>query len=189
MADENRTNRNRNLDQVIATSDDTMKYIDVKYWSKQNRIERIKGIVESLGRSGHAEAEYFKGRSYLPRIFLGIGKPKSMTEDEKWNHVIIKYNEKTALEILDSDFGIDGRYFDEDFRESENQQIMNCLSVSGASIQRAYASRIRWLRFILIFGAILELVMIVESSHNNDPVTRAASSFCLLGFLVFLSRT
>ena len=166
-----------------------MKYIMIKDWDKKNRSGRIDSLVTALSHSGRVGVEYTKRRLLLTRYLLGRGHPKSLNKNDKWNHVKITYQGKSALEIFDSDLGMDGRYLDENFTEAENRQIMECFADTGISIQKFYASKFIQMKILLVLILLLELPLLADGLIHEDSAQLFFSLSIILGSLFLLSRT
>lgn len=167
-----------------------MRHIGIQNWNRNNRSERVDSIVKALNRSGKAEATYLKGRLFLARFFLGKGHPIPVHEDDNWNHVNITYQGKNALEISDSDYGPEGQFFDENFTEGETQQIENAFADAEVVIQKIYLSRMKWIRVLQVFGALVAGLLVGEELLSGSPVLQVLPPlFITLCFLILLSRT
>ncbi|MBU7019217.1 MAG: hypothetical protein HXS44_17035 [Theionarchaea archaeon] len=158
-----------------------MRHIVVKDWNRENRLRRVKKIIQALNISGRAEAEYFKGRRLLARLLLGKGHSPHLNEEDNWNCVKITYEGKEAIEIFDSDYGTDGRFYDENFTEPEVQQIENAFSDSEVFIRKMYHLKIWWGRTLLVIGIFLASLLIFVELHSPRP-----NLFILLGPILFL---
>jgi len=167
-----------------------MRHIAVRNWDRQNRSERIESIVAALGSSGQVEAKYSRGRLYLARLLLGKGHPKPVNKENNWNQVKISYCGKDAIEILDSDFGPEGRFFDENFTKSETRQMKDALADAEVFFQKAYLSRIKWIRISQASGLLLGSIYVINGLLSADPLLMILLAFVVtLYFLISLSRT
>jgi hypothetical protein len=167
-----------------------MKHLVMTSWSKENRSEKIKRILESLSQSGQAEAEYFKGASYISWLLLGRGKAKPVHEDDDWIQVKVFYNGKCALDIFDP--ARDGHYFDSRFTNAENQHIVHALKKAEILTWRDYLSRHKRLgkvaRPIWAVSALAGAVGVVRGVLAHDLVNVFLFSVMAVGFAFFVLR-
>jgi hypothetical protein len=165
-----------------------MKHVVSRTWNKNTRSEKIKYVVRALSSSGHTEAEYFKGRSYLTTIFLGKGQPTSVEESDNWNQVKISYRGKDAVEVFDSPLGPDGLFFDENFTESEVNKIESILLDNEIVPWQGYISRNRLVKPILVSLIITGLLFAVFSVISADFIGFFLSLGMSLCFMLYLLR-
>lgn len=167
-----------------------MKHVVVKAWNRHTRSDRFRSVIDALNCYGKTKVEYSKGRLYLARLLLGKGHPKPVNEGENWNHVKITYKGKKAIEIFDSDYGMEGQFFDENFTEDEIHEIENAFADAGVSTKKKYWLKMTWVRIIQIFGALLGLMLAIETLFSGGSVLQIFISISFsLCFLILLSRT
>lgn len=167
---------------------DAMEHIVSRNWNRPNRSERIKSIVAALNRPGAAEAEYFRGRSYLTWLLLGKGHPTPVNEDNEWNQVTISCQGKDAIEIFDQKGGPDGRFFDENFTEDEKRRIINALAEIDIFTWQDYISRRRWTRPLLVTLVLVGSLGVVRGFMSGDPISMNLFLCIALGYSWFLLR-
>ena len=165
-----------------------MKHVVSRTWNKNTRSEKIKCVVRALSSSGHTEAEYFKGRSYLTTFFLGKGKPTSVKESDNWNQVKISCQKKDAVKIFDSPLGPDGLFFNEHFTESEANKIESILRDNEIVTWQGYISQNKLVKPILVSLVIIGLFFTVFSFISADFIGFLLSLGMSLCFVLYLLR-
>ncbi|MGD2250452.1 MAG: hypothetical protein PVF58_18810 [Candidatus Methanofastidiosia archaeon] len=165
-----------------------MKYLSIWNWYRDNRSQRLENILDALSQLGEVKVEHFKGRLFVFRHLFGRKRTPS-NKNENWNLVRIIYEGKHAIEILDSDFGCDGRFFDENFTESEIQEIKNTLKDAKVFFQKRYFLKIWWARAVFICGIIIGSASILLELQIGDNFLLFTSIFSIFVFTLFFFRT
>ena len=164
-----------------------MKHIVSRAWNKNSRSEKVKCIIRALNSSGHAEVQYFKGRSYLATLPLGEGHPTLVEEPGDWNQVKIMYQGKDALNILDSFLGPEGQFFDNNFTTSEVNQIKTVLANNDIFTRQDALSRARPARFIMILFICIQLLLAISYCVSGDFIgilLSLGAGLCIILYLL-----
>lgn len=163
-----------------------MKHIAARNWEDYNRSERIEKILTSLNRSGQAEAEFFRGRPYIARVFLGRGTPRLVNEEDEWNQIRIHYQGKDALEISYSGIGYEGYFFDENFTETENKEILTAIAEGDVFTWEAQvSSRRKLMKLLIAIGLPLGLVCFIGFSLEGDVRNATLSLSMVICFFLY----
>jgi hypothetical protein len=145
-----------------------------KTWNRDYRTDKIMSILCALNRSGKVEITYFKEKLNMVSYYLRKGKPQPVNEDDEWDKIEITYNGIVAIRIIEvrvpffsSKLIFDGRFFDEDFTESEIQQILDALKDVDILIYREYLSKKMkvYLSFLILLYAFFALHVIIIGSY------------------------
>jgi hypothetical protein len=106
--------------------------------------------------------------------YVRKGRPQPVNEDDEWDMIEITYNGIVAIRIIEvrvpffsSKLLFDGHFFDEDFTESETQQILDALRSVGILIYREYLSKKMkvYLSFLILLYASFSLHVIIMGSY------------------------
>lgn len=161
-----------------------MKLIGTRECRKRNRSEKTKSIVEALNCSGQVRVEYFKGR--LWGTTLPFGHPAPVGENDKWDLVKVIYKERDAFEILYSRFGCSGRFYQENFDEAENQEIVDALASAEVQVLEKLMRVKRWMRLAAVMCIFVALLLVIDGFIHGDQETVNRFSFVILLYLIVI---
>ncbi len=162
-----------------------MKRMVITTWKKTNRTEKIEKILRTLNEAGLARVEYFMEGSSLKALVLPERTLQEVTSHE-WSHVRGSYQGKNAFEIFDSVFGPYGHFFDENFNESEIQEILNAFHSAGISIFDPSPSGKRVLILVHLCVALLGLAGVVLGVVSRNLLLVISYSLFMMGSLLLL---
>ncbi|MGD2250941.1 MAG: hypothetical protein PVF58_21285 [Candidatus Methanofastidiosia archaeon] len=166
-----------------------MKYLSIWNWYGDEKSQRLESILDALGQLGEVKVEYFKGRHFVFRHLFGRKRTPS-NKNENWNLVRIFYEGKHAIEIFDSDFGgYKGRFFDENFTESEIKEMEDVLKDAKTFFQKKYFARIWWIRALYLCCIVAGLTLILLEFQSGDNFLFYSSIFLTSGFILIFFRT
>lgn len=167
-----------------------MKAISFDYGKTYNPLGIVKSTSETLSSLGKIEITYHKGRLFLGRLLLGRGEPPPVNESSKWNNVEISLEGRRAIEIFRTLYGLEGRFFDENFTENETKQMRTLLSEKGVLIRNTCISRLMWVRIPQAFTAsICVLLLIMEFFSGDLGLGMIAPILIISGMMVLLSKS
>jgi hypothetical protein len=167
-----------------------MKAISFDYGNTYNPLGIVKNISETLSSLGEIEITYHKGRLFLGRLLLGRGEPPPVNESSKWNNVEISLGGRRTIEIFKTIYGLEGKFFDENFAENEIKQMGTLLSEKGVFIRNTCISRLMWIRIPQAFTASMGmLLLIMEYSSGDLGLGMIAPILIISGMMVLLSKS
>ncbi|MBU7046321.1 MAG: hypothetical protein HXS54_07760 [Theionarchaea archaeon] len=162
-----------------------MKQMVMRTWNKTSRAEIIEKILRTLDEAGLARAEYSVERSSMKALVLPERTLQEVTSHE-WSHVRVSYQGKNAFEIFDSVFGPYGYFFDENFNQSEIQEILNAFHSAGISVFDPSPRGKRVLILVHLSLALLGLAGVVYGIVSRNLLLVISYSLFMLGSLLLL---